>query len=143
MPAVSSHSNSRKYILLSYLRSRSDSEAEMTMSSISSDYPSNFAAVAVKGLSETGHDPPNFKRSVNPISTRGGRLCSPHYYLPHPPGFSDLPTSLSSVHCTRHCTSTNTIDIKHQNSRMARQDTSSYITELSILCHGFDDMSLF
>ena len=25
---------------------------------------------------------PGFGRSVNPISTRGGRLCSPHYYLP-------------------------------------------------------------
>ena len=87
MPADSSHSNSRKYILLSYLRSRSDSEAGMTMSSILSDYPSNLAAAAVKGLSEPGHDPPNFKRSINPISTRGGRLCSPHYYLPPPQDF--------------------------------------------------------
>ena len=25
---------------------------------------------------------PDFGRSVNPISTRGSRLCPPHYYLP-------------------------------------------------------------
>ena len=31
-----------------------------------------------------------FGRSVNPISTRGGRLCPPHYYLP-----TQLPTSLT------------------------------------------------
>jgi hypothetical protein len=32
-------------------------------------------------------------RSVNPISTRGSRLCPPHYFLP--PIFSNLPTALS------------------------------------------------
>ena len=26
--------------------------------------------------------PPDFGRLVNPISTRGGRLCPPHFYLP-------------------------------------------------------------
>ena len=30
---------------------------------------------------------------VNPISTRMGILCPPHYYLPA--GFSDLPTALA------------------------------------------------
>ena len=35
---------------------------------------------------------PVFGRSVNSISTRGGRLCPPHYYVP--PGSSALPTSL-------------------------------------------------
>ena len=29
--------------------------------------------------------PPDFGRFVNPISTRGGRLCPSHYYLPPPP----------------------------------------------------------
>ena len=44
---------------------------------------SHFMAIA--GLSEPGvpgRAPPDFGRSVNPISTRGGRLCPPHYYLP-------------------------------------------------------------
>ena len=41
-----------------------------------------------------------FGRTVNPISTRGSRLCRPHsYILPPPPslGFSDLPTALYST----------------------------------------------
>ena len=37
--------------------------------------------------------PPVFGRSVNPISTKGGRLCPPDN-TGHPPGFSDLPTAL-------------------------------------------------
>ena len=36
--------------------------------------------------------PPNFGRSVNPISTKGGRLCPPNNT--GTPGFSDLPTAL-------------------------------------------------
>ena len=39
--------------------------------------------------------PPDFGRSVNPISTKGGRLCPPNNT--GTPGFSDLPTALSSV----------------------------------------------
>ena len=35
---------------------------------------------------------PDFGRSVNPISTRGGRLCSPNNT--GTPWFSDLPTAL-------------------------------------------------
>ena len=38
--------------------------------------------------------PPEFGRSVNPISTRWGRLCPPNNI--GTPGFSDLPTAL---HC--------------------------------------------
>ena len=43
--------------------------------------------------------PPNFDRSVNPISTMGGgRLCPPQYYqVPDPPGFSDLATGLQCI----------------------------------------------
>ena len=37
--------------------------------------------------------PPDFSRSVNPISTRGGRLCPPNNA--GTPGFSDLPTALT------------------------------------------------
>ena len=37
---------------------------------------------------------PDFGRSVNPISTKGDRLCPPHYYWHGTPGFSDLPTAL-------------------------------------------------
>ena len=36
---------------------------------------------------------PNFGRSVNPISTRGDRLCPPNYTTATP-GFSNLPTAL-------------------------------------------------
>ena len=36
--------------------------------------------------------PPDFVRSVNPISIRGGRLCPPNNT--DTPGFSDLPTAL-------------------------------------------------
>ena len=36
--------------------------------------------------------PPDFCRSVNPISTKGGRLCQPNNT--GTPGFSDLPTAL-------------------------------------------------
>ena len=38
--------------------------------------------------------PPIFGRSVNPISTKGGRLCPPNNT--GTPGFSDLPTDLKS-----------------------------------------------
>ena len=82
---------------------------------------------------------PQILKGQSTLSQPEGEYYAHHITTCPPPGFSDLPTALSSVHCT----STNTIDIKHQNSRMARQDTSSYITELSILCHGFDDMYLF
>ena len=37
---------------------------------------------------------PDFGRSVNPISTRGDRLCPPNYY--GTPGFSDLPMALTN-----------------------------------------------
>ena len=36
--------------------------------------------------------PPDFGRSVNPISTKGGRLCPLN--TTGTPGFSDLPTAL-------------------------------------------------
>ena len=36
--------------------------------------------------------PPNFGRSVNPILTKGGRLCPPNNT--GTTGFSDLPTAL-------------------------------------------------
>ena len=36
--------------------------------------------------------PPDFGRSVNPISTKGERLCLP--YNTDTPEFSDLPTAL-------------------------------------------------
>ena len=42
-------------------------------------------------------DPPDFGRSVNPISTRGDKLCPPNYYW-HP-GFLDLPTTHSTMKC--------------------------------------------
>jgi hypothetical protein len=37
--------------------------------------------------------PPDFGRSVNPISTKGVRLCPPNNN--GTPGFSDLPTALT------------------------------------------------
>ena len=49
------------------------------------------------GLSEPGEgghssSPLFLKGHINPMSTRGGRLCSPYYYLL--PRISDLPTAL-------------------------------------------------
>ena len=38
-------------------------------------------------------NPPDFGRLVNPISTKGSRLCSPNNT--GTPGFSDLPTALT------------------------------------------------
>ena len=38
--------------------------------------------------------PPDFGRSVNPISTKGGRLCPPNDT--GGPGFSDLPAALKT-----------------------------------------------
>ena len=49
----------------------------------------------VPGSAGDAMAPPDFGRSVNPISTKGGRLCPP--YNTGTPGFSDLPTALSSA----------------------------------------------
>ena len=48
---------------------------------------------ATAGVSSLGV-PPDYGRSVNPISTKGGRLCPPNNT--DTPGFSDLPTALVS-----------------------------------------------
>ena len=42
--------------------------------------------------------PSDFERSVNPISTKEGRLCPPNNI--GNPGFSDLPKAL---HCVSQC----------------------------------------
>jgi hypothetical protein len=42
-----------------------------------------------------GGAPPDFGRSVNPISTKGGRSCPPNNT--GPPGFSDLPMALTDT----------------------------------------------
>ena len=44
------------------------------------------------GLGGLAH--PEFGSSVNPIPTKGGRLCLPHYWLP-PPEFENLTASLN------------------------------------------------
>ena len=41
--------------------------------------------------------PPHFGRSVNPISTRGGRLYPPNAHQNGTLGFSDLPTALKDT----------------------------------------------
>ena len=46
----------------------------------------------VPGGARVAMAPPDFGRSVNPISTKGGRLCPP--YNTGSPGFSDLSTAL-------------------------------------------------
>ena len=69
--------------------------------------------------------PPDFGRSVNPISTRGDRLC-PRIII-GTPGFSDLPTALNTQvinlkpyfpHniCTTFITSMNRIQSSHQST---------------------------
>ena len=37
-----------------------------------------------RGGAEGAEAPPEFGRSVNPIQTRGGRLCPSHYCQPSP-----------------------------------------------------------
>ena len=52
--------------------------------------------VCIAGLSSLGVPaPPDFGRSVNPISTKGGRLCPPN--ITGNPRFSDLPTALYCI----------------------------------------------
>ena len=46
----------------------------------------------VPGVAGDAMAPPDFGRTVNPISTKGGRLCTPNNT--GIPGFSDLPTAL-------------------------------------------------
>ena len=41
--------------------------------------------------------PPDFDISINPISTRWTKSSPPHFYLPPPPGFLDLPTALHNT----------------------------------------------
>ena len=52
------------------------------------------AGVSSLGVPEvpTAMAPPYYEGSVNPISTKGGRLCPPNNT--GTPGFSDLPTAL-------------------------------------------------
>ena len=62
----------------------------------------SWLCLYISELSEpegTGGDrPPNFGRSVNPISTRGGQVMPTTFLLAPPvPGFSDLPTALYMV----------------------------------------------
>ena len=56
--------------------------------------------------------PTNFGRSVNPISTRGSRLCPPNDT--GNPGFSDLSTALGYIKKT---------DNPNENSNLSKSDT--------------------
>ena len=53
-----------------------------------------FRRAVVSGVAGSALAPPEFRSSVNPIPTSGGRLCPPQSYLPLSPSFSDLPTAL-------------------------------------------------
>ena len=51
-------------------------------------YPKNLSLLIMQGMAEAGGrggkrhpPPPDFGRLVNPISTRGSRLCPPHFYF--------------------------------------------------------------
>ena len=54
----------------------------------------------VPGSAEGTMAPPDFAISVNPISTRWGRLCPPNNT--GTPGFSDLPTALLCLQTNSH-----------------------------------------
>ena len=54
--------------------------------------PTKFRGV-VPGGAGGAMSPPDFGRSVNPISTKGGRLCPPNNT--GTPGFSDFPMTLN------------------------------------------------
>ena len=60
----------------------------------------NISKVYIAGPSSGGgwgaSAPPNFDRSVNPISTRGADYA--HHSTTSPPGFSDLATGLMYMH---------------------------------------------
>ena len=51
-----------------------------------------MGAVGVVGAEVARGAPPDFGRSINPISTRGSRLCPPNNT--GTPGFSNLPMAL-------------------------------------------------
>ena len=55
----------------------------------------NTRPVVVPGGAGGAMASPDFARSVNPISTKGDRLCPPNNT--GTPGFSDLPTALSII----------------------------------------------
>ena len=58
-------------------------------------YITVFSRPVVPGGDGGAMAPPDFGKSVNPISTRGGRLCPPNNTGTH--GFSDLPTALQNI----------------------------------------------
>ena len=55
----------------------------------------HYSRPAASGGFSPHSPPPVFGQTVNPISTRGDRLCPPQYYEPH--GFSDLATGLDMI----------------------------------------------
>ena len=59
----------------------------------SSFFSSSMIRPVVPGGAEGAMAPPYFGRSVNPISTRGSRLCS--HITTGTPGSSELPTALT------------------------------------------------
>ena len=72
-----------------------------------------------------GCRPPDFDRSITPISTTGDRICPQHYYCPPPPEFSDLPTALDYMKKNMPlllCT-----PVAVHNSSMLKSRTSSFL----------------
>ena len=66
---------------------------------------------------------------VYPISTRWGSLCPPHYYLPLPHGFLDLPTTL----LTFLCISLSPSEARKYSKKSTRKLVNRAIFSLSIL----------
>ena len=73
--------------------------------------------------------PPDFERSVNPISTR--RADYAHHITTGPPGFSEIPTALDSEHDS---------SLKHQMSNTA---SSSSVIAASLTSTSSSESSRF
>ena len=74
--------------------------------------------MAVGAGGPRGHGSPDFGTSVNPISTRGDRLCPPYYYYSPTPDFQTF---------LRPCV--NSLDWKYWSARVAKGLTIDYIYE--------------
>ena len=62
--------------------------------------PTPRRAAALKGCRNWGQGaiaPLPDQGAIAPLPDQGGRLYSPHYYSPPPPGFSEIPTTLLTL----------------------------------------------
>jgi hypothetical protein len=107
-------------------------------------------AVGIWGAGGAMPHAPDVGSTVDPISTKGARLCSPYYYRPFP-GLLDLPTALLSV-CLSVCHwvhSTGTEDFRARYAATAETPSTRVSEHMGTRGHGqlsplsFDRISIF